>query len=521
MRFRNIFYLCIEVLRLSWESCECVCHQDFHFKLRITIYDQIMKQLNNSTVSRTHRPIRVLQFGEGNFLRAFVDWQLDIANEKGVTDLGVAIVKPRVGSNATIEALRNQDSLFHVCLEGIENGEAKRENRLITVVEEVLTPDDKAEYERIILSPELRFVVSNTTEAGIRFDKDDILCDIPSTFPGKVTNLLWRRFNHFKGDESKGVYFICCELIEDNGSKLKEYVLRHAEKANLGPDFIEWVKRACVFVDTLVDRIVSGAPEDAETVKAELGYDDNAVVKGELYHLWAIGGDGAEALREELPLDKAGLHLLFIPTIKEFRDKKVRILNGSHTGMVAIALLAGCETVLDAFNTPDINCFVSSMVSKEVLPVIDGERSELETFSNGILERFYNPYIRHMLKSISLNSLSKWESRNFDTVKDNWDKRGMLSDHELFTFAALLALYAPASGFDPQDNESHVEYIRSHWNDDDLASTVKSIVSESGIFLQDFDKLVPGFSDHVAIYLEQIRKNGINSALKQFLADQS
>ncbi len=190
MRFRNIFYLCIEVLRLSWESCECVCHQDFHFKLRITIYDQIMKQLNNSTVSRTHRPIRVLQFGEGNFLRAFVDWQLDIANEKGVTDLGVAIVKPRVGSNATIEALRNQDSLFHVCLEGIENGEAKRENRLITVVEEVLTPDDKAEYERIILSPELRFVVSNTTEAGIRFDKDDILCDIPSTFPGKVTNLL-------------------------------------------------------------------------------------------------------------------------------------------------------------------------------------------------------------------------------------------------------------------------------------------------------------------------------------------
>lgn len=480
-----------------------------------------MKKLDNNAVSRKSRPIGVLQFGEGNFLRAFVDWQLDIANEKGLTDLGVAIVKPRVGSNGTIEALKNQDGLFHVCLEGIENGEAKRESRLVTVVEDVFPPDESAAYERVILSPDLRFVVSNTTEAGIRYEKDNILHNIPATFPGKVANLLWRRFNHFKGDKSKGLYFICCELIEDNGAKLKEYVLRHAREAGLGSEFEEWVNSACVFVDTLVDRIVSGAPDDPESAKRELGFDDNVIVKGELYHLWAIGGAGAESLRKELPLDRAGLHVLFMPSIKEFRDKKVRILNGSHTGMVAMGLLAGCETVLDAFNTPDINRFVNRMMICEVLPVIEGDKAELEAFAKGILERFYNPYIRHMLKSISLNSLSKWEARNFDTVKDNWDKMGRLADYELFTFASLLALYAPGSGFEPQDNAEHVEYIRSHWDDEDLRGTVKSIVGDSGIFLKDFDKEVPGFVECVALYLAQIRENGINSALKQFLSEHS
>lgn len=476
-----------------------------------------MKSLNNNTVDRRHRPVKVLQFGEGNFLRAFVDWQLDIANEKGVTDLGVAIVKPRAGKSRVIDALKEQDCLYTVCLEGVEGGKPKKENRLVTAVEEAFTPDDQETFGKYVLSPDLRFVVSNTTEAGIRYEADDVTANIPATFPGKVTNLLLRRYRHFNGDRSKGLYFICCELIEDNGSKLREYVLRHAEEAGLEKDFTDWVESSCVFVDTLVDRIVSGAPENLEEIKTELGYDDNLVVKGELYHLWAIGGDGAMKLKEELPLDKAGLHVLFMPSIKEFRDKKVRILNGSHTGMVAMSLLAGCETVMDAFNNQDINTFVNSMVEKEVLPMIDGDREELKAFADGILERFYNPFIRHQLKSIALNSLSKWEARNFDTVKDNWQKAGKLADHELFTFAALLALYAPESGFEPQDNEAHVAFIREHWNDRDLKGTVKAIVSEGGIFLTDFESVVPGFSDKVAGYLEEIRRDGVKSTLKNFI----
>ena len=479
-----------------------------------------MRKLNNSTISRSPRRVRMLQFGEGNFLRAFVDWMIDIANERGVTDVGVAVVKPRAGRSAVVDTLRAQDNLFHVCLEGVENGEPKREYRLVSAVQDCFTLEDKEHYDRALLSPELRFVVSNTTEAGIRYEKDDILSDIPETFPGKVANLLWRRYNHFRGDTSKGLYFICCELIEDNGSRLKEYVIRHAEESNLGGDFIRWIEESSVFVDTLVDRIVSGLPDDIGSVKEEIGFDDNAVVKGELYHMWAIGGEGSEKLRQELPLDGAGLNVLFLPSIREFRDRKVRILNGSHTGMVAMGLLAGCETVMDAFNNPDINRFINEMVAREVLPVIAGDRGELESFSNGILERFYNPYIRHLLQSISLNSLSKWEARNFDTVKDNWEKCRRLADYELFTFASLLALYAPGSGFTPQDKERDVEFIRSNWDDTALSQTVKSVVSESGIFLRDFDEVVPGFADRVALYLGAIRRKGIDTALKEFLSEQ-
>lgn len=478
----------------------------------------MIKKLDNSTVSRKKRPIRLLQFGEGNFLRAFADWQIDIANEQGVANIGIAIVKPRSGKSAVIDTLNRQDGLYHVCLEGIENGKPKKESRLVTAVEKAFTPDDRDAFEEVILSPELRFVVSNTTEAGIRYENDDIMSDIPSTFPGKVAALLWKRFRHFNGDPSKGLFFICCELIEDNGTKLKEYVIRHASEAGLGDEFISWIQSSNIFVDTLVDRIVSGSPDNPDEAKEELGYDDKAIVKGELYHLWAIGGDGAEKLKEELPLDKAGLHVLYMPSIKEFRDKKVRILNGSHTGMVAMALLYGCETVMDAFNNPDINTFVNNMVETEVVPMIDGDRDELRQFASGILERFYNPYIRHMLESISLNSLSKWEARNFDTVKDNWLKAHRHADHELFTFASLMALYAPESGFTPHDNAGHVDYIHSHWNDDDMEATIRSIVSESGIFLQDFESAVPGFSKKVAGYAAEIRKGGIAKALKSFLS---
>ncbi|MDE7406986.1 MAG: altronate oxidoreductase, partial [Muribaculaceae bacterium] len=222
-------------------------------------------------------------------------------------------------------------------------------------------------------------------------------------------------------------------------------------------------------------------------------------------------------LREELPLDKAGLHVLFLPSIKSFRDEKVRILNGSHTGMVPVALQLGCETVMDAFNNADVNKFINDMVAKEVLPMIDEDKDELEKFAAGILERFYNPYIRHMLKSISLNSLSKWEARNFPTVKDNWIKAGKVADYECFTFAALLSLYGPESGFEPDDTPEHVAYIRNNWDATEYSKTVERIVSESGIFVENMAAVVPGFTAKVAEYLQQIRTLGMAEALKKFL----
>ena len=484
----------------------------------------MLKQLNKSTVEKVERPVRILQFGEGNFLRAFVDWQIDIANEKGVMNAGVAICQPILDPErkvlGMIDLLHKQDNMYHVYLEGIENKQPKKDVRLVRSVMDSFNPYVEYEkYEQYFLSPELKITISNTTEAGIRYEEgDDLEARPPKSYPAKMTALLYKRFKHFNGDPTKGLCIICCELIENNGSTLHEYVIRHAKYHKLGQEFIDWVEQNCHFCDTLVDRIVPGFPRDTiNEIKEEIGFDDNLVVKAELYHLWAIGGPGYKEVMKELPLDKAGLHVIFMPSIKQFRDKKVRILNGSHTGMVPIALAMGCETVMDAFDTPDIERFVNDMVAGEIIPMIEEDQTELKAFAAGILERFYNPYIKHLLRSISLNSLSKWEARNYPTVRDNWFKAGKVAAHECFTFAALLALYGPNSGFEPDDTKEFVEYIRTNWNSDDREGMVRKIVSESGIFTVDFSE-VPGFVPAVAGYLADIETLGMAAALRKFLA---
>ena len=483
----------------------------------------MVKKLNKTTVEKVERPVKILQFGEGNFLRAFVDWQIDIANEKGVMNAGVAICKPRPVSGhdtGVIERLQHQDGLYHTYLEGVENREVKRDVRLVKSVMDAFNPyEEYAKYESYILSPELKIVISNTTEAGIRYEEgDDLTACPPKSYPAKVTALLYKRFKHFNGDPDKGLAIICCELIEDNGSTLHEYVIKHAEYNKLGQDFIDWVEANCIFCDTLVDRIVPGFPRDTiNEIKEEIGYDDDLVVKAELYHLWAIGGPDYKRVAEVFPLDKAGLHVIFMPSIKQFRDKKVRILNGSHTGMVTMGLMMGCETVMDAFNTPAIEKFVNDMVAEEVIPMIEEDQAELKEFAASILERFYNPYIKHMLKSISLNSLSKWEARNYPTVKDNWFKAGKVAEHECMTFAALMAYYSPKSSFEPDDTAEFVAYIRNNWNSEDLEGTLSKIVKESGIFTVDFSE-VPGFIPTVAKYLKDIEELGMAAALDKFLA---
>ncbi|HRF68862.1 MAG TPA: tagaturonate reductase [Muribaculum sp.] len=472
-----------------------------------------------SYIKKSVRPVRVLQFGEGNFIRGFVDWMFDIANEKGLTDTSVAVVSPRFKENSTIKNMQSQDCIYHVWLEGIEKGRPKSEKRLVKCVTDAFSPAvDFKRYERYILSPELRFVVSNTTEAGIRYEDDDILSETPVTFPGKITSLLYRRFRHFNGDKTKGLIFLCCELIENNGSALREYVLRHAAATHLEPEFSEWIKDSCIFCNTLVDRIVSGFPHDTiDEVRDELGFDDRLVVKGELFHIWAIGCEKYAEVQKELPLDKAGLNVLFMPDIKSFREKKVRILNGSHTGMAPIALLSGCDTVLDAFETPDINRFINDMTEREVLSVMDGDISELRSFSRDILERFHNPFMRHMLKSIALNSLSKWETRNFPTVRDFYNKKGLIADFEIFTFAALMALYSPYSGFIAEDDAANIDVIQGIWADGgDYIDIVRKITG-SGIFTDNFEEAVPGFSQRAGEYLRSIMTDGMDRSLTLFL----
>lgn len=476
-----------------------------------------LKALNKQNVEKPALPIKILQFGEGNFLRAFVDWQIDKANEAGIMNHGVAIVQPIDKGMAGM--LEQQDCLYHVYLEGVKDKQPVKDIRLVKSVQCAINPyEDYAAYEQIFLSPELEATVSNTTEAGIRYEEgDDLWALPPKSYPAKMTALLYKRFKHFAGDPTKGLCIICCELIENNGSTLREYVLRHAEYNKLGEDFIEWVEKYCHFCDTLVDRIVPGFPrENIDEIKAELGFDDNLVVKAEFYHLWAIGGPGYEEVQHRLPLDKAGLHVIFMPTIKQFRDKKVRILNGSHTGMVPIGLQIGCETVMDAFNNADLEAFINTMVAEEVIPMIEEDQAELKEFAAGILERFYNPYIRHMLKTISLNSLSKWETRNFPTVLDNWKKAGKVAEKELFTFAALLTLYSGKVDFTPDDTAEHVEFIQKVWNSDDVEATVKAIVENRNIWTVDLTEVEP-FVEKVVGYVKVILAEGMATALKKML----
>lgn len=475
-------------------------------------------KLDNTIIQRKERPVRMLQFGEGNFLRAFVDWMVQVSNSKGVTDLNVAVVPPRFHESESIARLREQDGLYNIILEGVEKGEPKRGTCLVECVSEIVVPVDEPDrYNDLIVSPELRFVVSNTTEAGIRYESDDVKSDIPVTFPGKITNMLWRRWKFFDGDMEKGLVFMCCELIENNSSILKAYVLRYSREAGLPEEFMRWVEESCIFVDTLVDRIVPGFPKDnIDEINKGLGYVDRCVVKGELYHLWAIGGDEYEQVQKELPFDKAGLNVLYMSDIKGFRDKKVRVLNGSHTGMTAVALQMGCETVKEAFDNPEINKFVKDMVFNEVLPTVEGDRQQLRFFADGILERFRNPYIQHYLKSIALNSLSKWEARNWPVVKDFYTKTGKIPERETFTLAALLHLYGADHTFEPQDNGEYVERIRDAWNPDDFEKTADSIL-ESGVFVENFGAVVPGLTTRIGEYLKSISCKGMSRALHEIL----
>lgn len=479
-----------------------------------------MQPLNKTTTNKPALPVKIMQFGEGNFLRAFVDWMIDKANDTGIMNHGVAIIQPIPGGEFVRELFEKQDGLYHVYLEGIKDKQPVKEISLVKCIDSVINPySDYKKYETLFLSEQLETIISNTTEAGIRYEEgDDLNAEPPKSFPAKITALLYKRYNKFEGDITKGLQIICCELIEDNGSTLKKYVLQHAAVNNLGAAFENWINTACSFYDTLVDRIVPGFPKETiSEIKTELGFDDNLVVKGEYFHVWAIGGDSI--IKEKFPLDKAGLNVLFMEDIREFRAKKVRVLNGSHTAMVPVALQLGCQTVMDAFNTPAVEKYINKMVAEEVLPAINEDPEELKAFAAKILERFYNPYLKHYLKDISLNSLSKWETRDFPTVLDNYKNLGNNARLTTFSFAALLVLYsgkATAPDFTPNDTKEFVEFIQSTLNSNDIKSWVTGIVNNSQMWTVDFSA-VPAFIDEVTAGVEAILNKGMQAAVESLL----
>ena len=391
-------------------------------------------------VQKTERPIKVVQFGEGNFLRAFVDYMIDVANEAGVFDGSIAIVKPI--SFGSLEMFEKQDNLYTVVLRGKENGQTVNDSRIVTSISKVMDcKDDYEEFMGLAKLDTLRFVVSNTTEAGIVLDKNDTMEGLPATYPGKLTKFLFERYTAFNGDASKGLIILPVELIENNGGKLKECVLALCDIWNLPAEFKSWVCEACVFCSTLVDRIVTGYPRnEVAAICEELGYQDNLVDVGEPFGLWVIESD--KDISGEFPLDKAGLPVVFTDNQKPYRERKVRVLNGAHTSSVLAGYLYGLDIVRDCMHDEVMGKFIRQVVMDEIVPQVPLPLEEVKEFAASVFERFENPFIDHALLSISLNSVSKWKARVLPSFKDHVKATGELPRLITFSLAALFAFYS-------------------------------------------------------------------------------
>ncbi|MGD0973659.1 MAG: tagaturonate reductase [Candidatus Korobacteraceae bacterium] len=383
---------------------------------------------------------KVLQFGEGGFLRGFVDWMIDGMNKKGLFAGSVVVIQPI--AQGAVASLNEQNGVYTHMMRGVEGGMVVERKEVITCISRGINPyTDFEQYLKCAHNPDLRFIVSNTTEAGIAYCAEDKITDAPpSSFPSKLTLLLLERFKAFGGDPAKGFILLPCELIDNNGDNLKKTVLQTARNWNLDAKFVAWVEQANVFTNTLVDRINTGYPGDeAEALQQACGYRDELFNTSEVFHLWVI--EGPAFLENELPLRRAGFNVVFAESVKPYRDRKVRILNGAHTSTVLAAYLAGKDFVVKCMQDPVVSGFMKKAIHDEIIPTLTLPRQELEAFAEAVIERFSNPFIKHPLLSISLNSVSKFKARILPSVEQYVAGQGRVPDHLAFSLAALIAFY--------------------------------------------------------------------------------
>lgn len=484
-----------------------------------------MNILNERTVKKENRPIKVIQYGEGNFLRGFVDYMLDIANEGGYFDGDIMLVKPIEYGN--LEYFSQQDCLYTVSLRGLAGGEETVENRIIKSVAGAV--DAYSEYERYAAfakSDTLRFVVSNTTEAGIIYDEKDCFESCPPiSYPGKLTKFLYERYIYFDGDRNKGLIILPVELIDDNGKHLKEIVLKLAKQWRLGKEFAAWLEEACVFCSTLVDRIITGFPKDeTEELWKNYGYVDNLIVTGEPFALWVIESD--KEIEDELPLRKAGLPVIFTDNQQPYKQRKVRILNGAHTSFVLASFLAGNNYVLESMQDKDVKRFMTKTIYKEIIPTLSLPKEDLLSFADAVTDRFENPYIKHALLSISLNSVSKWRARCLPSLLAYEKQFSMLPPRLTFSLAALMEFYSAKEirdgalighrgdeEYQIRDDKEVLEYFAEN-SEKDIVPFVDGFLSNSNLWGQDLTK-IPGLAYQVEQDLTDIRIMGIRGVMNK------
>jgi tagaturonate reductase len=445
--------------------------------------------------SSVNYPVKVLQFGEGNFLRAFVDWIVDILNEKTGFDGSVQVVQPLPQGMGDL--LNSQEGLYHVILQGIKNGRPSKEARLIQCVKGVINPyQDLPSYLKSAESGHMKFIISNTTESGIAFSAADQSPDkLPDSFPGKLTLWLHRRFEFFGGDQSKGMVLLPCELIEKNGEALRNTIIQYIEHWKLSNEFKNWILKHNTFCNTLVDRIVPGFPkENIKEIQSELGFEDQLVVTAEPFHLWVI--EGPEQVRKFFPADQAGLQVVFTNDLTPYRSRKVRILNGAHTAMVPVAYLKGLRTVREAMEHREVGNFIKESITNEIIPTLDLPDAELKQFAHDVTERFLNPFIKHELLSIALNSISKFEVRVLPSIITYYQRKHKLPVNLVDAFAALLVFYRGKwndEAIPLNDSVEIIEGFRKAWAGNKPGEVVNYIASLNKAYKEAFSA-IPGLA---------------------------
>ncbi len=483
-----------------------------------------MELLSKSIAGKKERPIKVLQFGEGNFLRGFVDYMIDIANEKGEFDGDIVLVKPI--EFGTLDRFCAQECQYTVSLRGLVDGKPSVLNRIVTSVADVVAAHEEYEkYSSFAKLDTLRYIVSNTTEAGIVYDESDRLeMTPPKSFPAKLAKFLYERYQHFNGAMDKGLVMLPVELIDDNGIHLKECVLKQADNWKLEDGFKRWINEACIFCSTLVDRIITGYPKEEDAkLWEEWGYRDELIVTGEPFALWVI--ESEKDIREEFPLDRAGLPVIFTDNQKPYKQRKVRILNGAHTSFVLASFLAGNDIVLESMEDDLVYNFMYHTIFDEVIPTLTLPKEELTEFAEAVITRFKNPYVKHALLSISLNSVSKWRARCMPSFLGRIEQTGQLPPHLTFSLAALIAFYKGTEIRDKalighrngqeyriMDDAAVLEFFAANSTKPSKELTENFLCSLE-FWGQDLTQ-IDGLVDVVAGYLDEINEKGMRKTME-------
>ncbi len=474
-------------------------------------------------------PEKVLQFGTGALLRGLIDFVIHQANKEGLFKGRVVLVQSTGSSRAN--TINTQDGLFTQRTEGFQSKEEVKELLVNAAISRAISAKDHwDEVLECATNPDMNIIISNTTEIGLAYREEDIFANPPASFPAKLTSWLFKRFDHFNGSAEKGMMILPCELILDNGDKLREVILAHIAHHQLGGAFQEWITHHCHFCNTLVDRIVTGRPDDEKLAQLwnEMGFKDEMLTVNEVYRLWAI--EGKASLAEKISFIKADPGVVLSEDISPYRERKLRILNGSHTISVALAFLMEIETIYDAMNHPLMSEFIRRVVHEEIVPTLPVDRDSAVNFANEVLDRFRNPFLHHKVLSITLQYTTKMNARNVPTFVRYVEQQGSFPPLMTLGLAAYLHFLAPVKeeegrftgewqgkAYPINDDKANYFYQLKHYGNEEASIRIQTILSNEAFWQPNF-ATIPGLIEAVTTHIKDFNEKGVSETLKIALA---